>query len=306
MRVFVAGATGAIGRFLVPQLVAGGHEVVAAGRRPERAEAMRAAGAEVVGCDVLDPESTHRAVAESRADAVVHQATAVPAAINPRRMARQFEMTDRLRTEGTRNLVDAARRTGARVLAQSIAFAYAPAGDAIKSEDAPLNVDAPGQFRGPARAIAELERLTTDAGGAVLRYGFFYGPGTSYAPDGAQAELVRRRRFPVVGEGGGIFSYIHLEDAASATVAAVDTDARGVFNVVDDDPAPVREWLPEYARLLGAPPPRRVPKLVARLAAGAYGTQFMTELRGASNQKAKRELGWSPAHPSWRGRLADG
>jgi nucleoside-diphosphate-sugar epimerase len=305
MRVFVAGATGAIGRPLVRQLVQAGHYVAGTTRSPARAEVIRADGGEPVVVDALDRDALMEAVVDAEPDAVVHQLTQIPSDINPRKMAEQFELTDRLRTEGTRNLADAARAADAgRLIAQSIAFAYrldGPAGT-LKAEDDPLlGEDAPASFRRTALALAELERIVRDAGGIVLRYGYFYGPGTTYAAtDGAMAARVRKRGFPIVGDGGGVWPFIHVDDAAAATVAALGHGSSDTFNVVDDDPAPVRDWLPEYAAAIGAKPPRRVPKLAARIAAGKLAADWATGMRGASNEKAKRELGWAPRYSSWR------
>ena len=305
MRVFVAGATGAIGRPLVRQLVEAGHDVTGTTRSGDRAELIRADGGDPVVVDALDREALLSAVAEVRPDAVIHQLTQIPPDINPRKMAAQFEVTDRLRTEGTHNLVDAARAAGARrLIAQSIAFAYRMDGqaDEPKTEGDPLMADeAPATFRRTVRAVAQLERTVLDAGGLVLRYGYFYGPGTSYAAsDGATAARVRKRGFPIVGDGGGVFPFIHVDDAAAATVAALDRGDPGVYNVVDDEPAPLREWMPVYAEAIGAKPPRRVPKLAARIAAGKMAAEGATKMRGASNEKAKRELGWEPRWSSWR------
>jgi nucleoside-diphosphate-sugar epimerase len=301
VRVFVAGATGAIGRYLVPQLRSAGHEPIATTRSEERASRLRESGVEAVTCDALDRAALVRAVSEARPDAVVHELTAIPHQLNPRNIDREFELTNRLRTEGTRNLIEAAREAGAgRFVAQSVAFIYEPEGDWVKSEDDPTYARAPKGFTETAAAVQELERLVSDAGGTVLRYGLFYGPGTTYASGGALAELVRARRFPVVGAGEARLSFIHLEDAARATVAAVEAGKPGVFNVVDDEPAVAGEWLREYARLLGAKPPRKVPAWLARLAAGQYGVVMMTQMRGASNQKAKAELDWEPTRRTWR------
>jgi 2-alkyl-3-oxoalkanoate reductase len=305
MRVFVAGATGAIGRPLVRQLVAAGHEVSGTTRSEDRAGLIRTDGGEPVVVDALDREGLLAAVAEARPDAVVHQLTQIPSEINPRKMAEQFEVTDRLRTEGTHNLVDAARAAGVRrLVAQSIAFAYRMDGQPgeLKTEGDPLmGDDAPATFRRTVLAVAQLERTVLEAGGLVLRYGYFYGPGTSYAAsDGSLAERVRKRGFPVVGDGGGVFPFIHVDDAAAATVAALDRGDPGVYNVVDDEPAPLREWIPVYAEAIGAKSPRRVPKLAARIAAGKMAADGATKMRGVSNEKAKRDLGWEPRYPSWR------
>ena len=301
MRVFLAGGGGAIGRFLVPRLLEAGHEVHALARGEASARRLGGAGAKVVRGDALDRDGVIEAVRNVGPDAIVHQLTSIPDRINPRRMAKQFEGTNRLRTEGTRILADAARAAGVRrFVAQSIAFAYEPAGSVVKDEDAPLNLGAPAQFRPIAQAVASLEQTVREVDGAVLRYGQFYGPATAFAADGGIAHEVRARRFPIVGEGGGCFSFVHLDDAAAATVAALEIEGPAILNVVDDEPAALREWLPHYARVLGAKPPRKVPAWIARIASGAYGVEFMTRLRGASNARAKSLLGWQPARASWR------
>jgi nucleoside-diphosphate-sugar epimerase len=309
MRVFVAGATGAIGRRLVPSLVEAGHDVAGMTRSADKTESLGAAGAEPVVCDALDADALRDAVARAKPEVVVHELTAIPPAFNPRRMAEEFAPTNRLRSDGTRHLVEAAAAAGARrVVAQSIAFAYAPTEGWVKTEDDELFLDAPEPFRNAVAAVRALETSVLGAGdleGVVLRYGFFYGPGTSYAPDGAIAEQVRRRRFPIGGRGTGRFSFIHLDDAARATVAAVEGGPPGAYNVVDDEPASVSDWLPAYAAALGAPPPRRVPGWLVRLAAGRYALYTMTELRGASNARARERLGWAPQLSSWRQGFSD-
>jgi nucleoside-diphosphate-sugar epimerase len=303
MRVFVAGASGAIGRPLLPLLVAAGHEVTGTTRSEQRAEAIRAAGARPVVVDALDSEALRAAVVESRPEAVVHQLTALPERFDPRDKA-IYDATNRLRGPVTAVLLDAARAAGARrFLAQSIAFAYEPGSrPEVMDEDAPLATEAPPPFRDGVRTLLEMERSVIEAEGLeglVLRYGWFYGPGTYYAEDGSTAADVRKRRFPVVGRGEGLFSFVHVDDAASATVAAVERGAPGVYNVVDDEPAPMREWLPAYAEAIGARKPLRVPGWLARLVAGRMAT-MMTALPGASNAKAKRELGWEPRWRSCR------
>jgi len=305
MRVFLAGATGAIGRPLVRQLVAAGHDVIGTTRSESRADLIRADGGDPVILDALDRAAVLAAVADAHPDAIIHQLTQIPDDVNPRKMAEQFAMTDRLRTEGTHNLVDAARAAGVRrLIAQSIAFVYRMDGrpDEVKTESDPLmGDDAPQSVRGIVAAVAEMERTVLDAGGVVLRYGYFYGPGTSYAAsDGATAERVRKRGFPVEGDGAGLFPFIHVDDAAAATLAALDRGDPGVYNIVDDEPAPLREWMPVYAEAIGAKPPRRVPKLAARIAAGKIAADGATKMRGVSNAKAKRDLGWEPRYPSWR------
>ena len=303
MRVFVAGASGAIGRPLLPQLIAAGHEVTGTTRSEESAEAIRATGAGAAICDALDAEAVHAAVTEAAPEVVVHQLTALPHRFDPRDKE-IYAATNRLRSEGTRTILDAARAAGARrMICQSIAFAYAPGPQAeVKDEDAPLALGAPAPFGGAVRAVDEMERAVVGAEGLeglVLRYGWFYGPGTYYADDGSMAEDVRKRRFPVLGKGTGLFSFVHVDDAASATVAAVKRGAPGVYNVVDDDPAPQREWLPVYAEAIGAKKPLRVPVWVARLVVGKIATVASVQ-PGAANAKAKRELGWEPRWPSWR------
>jgi 2-alkyl-3-oxoalkanoate reductase len=310
MKVFVAGATGVIGRRLVPMLVDAGHEITAMTRSKAKAAALREAGAQPVVCDVFDADALRSAVVAAGPEVVAHELTDLPPALDPRKMEEQAAGNDRIRTEGTRNLVAAAVAAGAqRIVAQSIAFAYAPTGGTVKDENDPLFETAPWPWSRSVQALQELERLVTQTegiDGIVLRYGFFYGPGSAYAREGYVAREVRRRRFPLVGAGGGVFSYIHVDDAAAATVAAVERGKPGIYNVVDDDPAPVREWLPDYAQALGAKKPFRVPKLIARLVAGAYTTQMATELRGASNERAKRELGWTPRYSSWRQGFREG
>jgi nucleoside-diphosphate-sugar epimerase len=303
LKVFVAGASGAMGRPLVRELIAVGHEVTGTTRREERAERIRAAGAGAAICDAFDAEAISRAVAEADPEVIVHALTALPDPIDWKADEDPLAPTNRLRTEGTRNLVVAAEAAGARrLVAESVAFLYAPQGGRIKDEEAPLFTEASGRFGTAVGALADLERQVLGAEGiegVVLRFGWFYGPGTSFAADGSQADEVRRRRFPIVGKGTGVFSFIHVEDVARATVAAVESDAVGVFNVVDEEPAPQREWVPVYAEAVGAKRPRRVPLWLAKLIAGPVATN-MVELRGATNVRAKRELGWEPRYPSWR------
>jgi 2-alkyl-3-oxoalkanoate reductase len=305
VRVFVAGASGAIGRPLLPKLVEAGHEVTGMTRSEERAVGIRAAGAHPAVVDVFDTEALNAAVAGSGAEAVIHQLTALPDRLNFRD-PHLYDDTNRVRSEGTRNLLAAARAAGARrFVSQSIAFMYEPVGGVTKAEDDPVMTDAPGPFGSGLRTLGEMERLVLDAEGLVLRYGFFYGPGTHYADDGTMTADVRKRRFPVVGKGSGVTSFIHVEDAADATVAALERGPSGIYNITDDEPAPMREWLPVFAEAAGAKPPRRVPVWLARLIAGRAVATFALELRGASNAKAKRELGWEPAHPSWRTGFAE-
>lgn len=307
MKVFVAGASGAIGRQLVPRLVAAGHEVHGMTRDAAKRPLLERLGAVPVLADALDPEQVAEAVGRAQPEVIVHQLTAI-GAVDTRRMERSFAATNRLRTEGTDHLLSAGRAVGVRrFVAQSNITAYDRRGSAIKTEEDPDDPSPARQMRANLEAMEHLEAAVLGASwteGVVLRYGWFYGPGTSLARDSEQAELIRGRKFPLVGDGGAVWSFVHVADAAEATVAAIERGARGTYNVVDDDPATVAEWLPELARELGAKPPRRVPRLLGRLFAGEAGVVMMTELRGASNAKAKAALGWAPAHPSWRDGLA--
>ena len=307
MKVFVTGATGAIGTQLVPRLVARGHDVVGMTRSRARRDAVRALGARPVVADALDAEAVWRVVSEAEPEIVVHQATALSGELNMHRIDRYFAMTNRLRTQGTDHLLAAARDARVRrVVAQSYAgWPFARTGGPVKSEEDPLDPDPPAALRGALEAIRHLEHAVTGvswAEGVVLRYGTFYGPGTgiSVDPDAAMTKSVLRRQFPLVGAAGGVWSFVHVADAATATVEAIEHGAAGVYQVVDDEPAPVSEWLPELARALDARPPRRLPSWLGRLAAGEAATLMITEVRGASNGKTKRELGWQPRHPSWR------
>jgi nucleoside-diphosphate-sugar epimerase len=297
MRVFVAGATGAIGSRIVPILVERGHEVVGTSRSPRRAEQLRAQGAEAVVVDLLHRAAVHDAVTAAKPQAIIHQATALSGASDIKHFDRSFAVTNRLRTEGTDALLAAARAAGVRrFVAQSYAgWPYAREGGPVKTEEDPLDPTPAAAMRETLAAIRHQEAATADFGGVALRCGGFYG-----APTDAQIEIVRKRRFPIVGDGGGIWSFVHLDDAAMATVLAAEQGATGILNIVDDDPAPVREWLPALAAAVDAKPPRRVPRWLARLLAGESGVVLMTEIRGASNAKAKRELGWTLRHPSWR------
>jgi nucleoside-diphosphate-sugar epimerase len=297
MKVFVTGATGAIGTRLVPQLVERGHEVVGTTRSQEKAKRLFELGAQPVVLDVLDEGAVGEAVATAQPDAIVHEATALSEAIDFKHLDRSFAQTNRLRTAGTDALLAAARAAGVeRFVAQSYtSWPYARVGGPVKTEEDPLDPDPLPEMRETLAAIEHLEKATVDAGGIVLRYGGFYG-----APDDAQLEAVRQRRFPIVGSGEGIMSWVHLDDAAAATVLAVEGGTPGIYNIVDDEPAPEREWLPALADALGAKPPRRVPRWLARRLAGEMVVLMMTESRGASNAKAKRELGWSLRYPSWR------
>jgi nucleoside-diphosphate-sugar epimerase len=318
MKVFVAGATGALGRELVPQLVARGHEVVGMTRSASKQDLVRSLGARPVVADALDPDAVAQAVASAEPEVIVHQLTALSGKMSMRdaRHPDRFRgaiMTNRLRTEGTDHLLAAGRAVGARrFVAQSFgSFRFARTGGPVRTEADPLDPDPPGVRQPGLEAFLYLEHAVTTiewGEGLALRYGGFYGPGTgiSLAPDAQMAGPIRKRRFPIVGDGGGVWSLVHIEDAAAATAIAVEHGQPGVYNVVDDDPAPVREWLPVLASALGAKPPRRIPRWLGRLAAGEVATLMMTEARGASNAKAKRELGWQLRYPSWRQGFAQG
>jgi len=297
MRVFLAGASGAIGTRLVPQLIDRGHEVIGTSRSPATAERVRALGAEPVLLDLLDPHAVRKAVLESEPDAIVHQATALANVRFSRNLDRSFAQTNLLRTEGTDTLLAAAREAGVRrFVGQSFAgMRYAREGGPVKTEDDPLDPTPVETMRETSAAMTYLDEAVTAAGGIALRYGGFYG-----APNDGLLEPVRKRQFPIVANGDGISSFVHFDDAASATVLALDQDGPAIYNIVDDEPAAVREWLPVLADALGAEPPRHVPVWVARLFAGEAGVMLGTESRGASNAKAKRELGWSLRYPTWR------
>jgi nucleoside-diphosphate-sugar epimerase len=297
MRVFLTGATGAIGRRLVPKLLERRHEVFGTVHSPGKGEGLRAAGATPVAVDLLAPEAVRDAVRSCRPDAIVHEATALAGLRDLRNPDRSFALTNLLRTKGTDALIAAAHEAGvSRLVAQSYTgWPYARTGGPVKTEDDPLDTRPPQTLRETLAAIQHLERAVVDAGGVVLRYGGFYG-----APDDPALELVRKRRYPIVGDGGGIWSFVHLDDAAEATMLAVERGRPGIYNVVDDDPAPVRDWLSGMAAALGAKPPRHVPRWLARLLVGEAPVVMMTESRGASNAKAKRDLGWTLRYPSWR------
>jgi nucleoside-diphosphate-sugar epimerase len=313
MKIFLAGATGALGRQLVPRLVERGHEVTGMTRSESKRQLVQELGGRPVVADALAPESVADAVARAEPEVIVHQLTAIPHALDMRHFARDFAQTNRLRTEGTDHLLAAARAVGVR---RFVAQSYAPAvfarvGGPVKTEQDPVDANPPNEVRTTLEAIVHLERAVTGATwteGVVLRYGGFYGPGTnvSFGPEGTMVEAVRKRKLPLVGDAGGVWSFIHIEDAAEATVRAIEGGGRGVYNVVDDEPAAVAEWLPAAAAAWGGSAPRRVPRWLGRLFAGEFATVMMTEARGASNAKAKRELGWAPRYASWREGFATG
>ena len=297
MRVVVAGASGAIGTRLVPQLIDAGHEVIGTSRSPANAERVRALGAKAIVVDLLDARAVREAVLRAEPDAIVHQATALADVRFSRNLDRSFAQTNRLRRAGTDALLAAARQAGVRrFVAQSFAsYRYAREGGMVKTEDDPLDPTPPAGMRETNAAMRYLDEAVTGAGGIALRYGGFYGA----ANDGLVGP-VRKRLFPIVGDGGGVSSFIHLDDAAAATVLALEHEGPAIYNIVDDEPAPAREWLPVLADVLGARPPRHVPRWLARLVAGQAAVVMGTESRGAANAKAKRELGWTLRYPSWR------
>ena len=306
MRILLAGATGAVGQRLVPMLLDDGHEVVAMTRTAAKADGLRAAGALPVVADALDRDAVMGAVLGAEPEVIVHQMTALTGATDIKHFDRVFATTNRLRTEGTRHLLDAARAASTRrLIAQSYTgWPFAREGGPVKDEDAPLDPQPPRAQRASLAAIRELEALVGDAGdveGVVLRYGGFYGPGTSLSTDGEMTELVRRRRLPVVGSGDGRWSFTHIDDAAGGVLSALAPGGpTGVFAIVDDEPARTTDWLPALASAIDAPPPRHVPAWLGRLAAGDAVVTMMTTSRGASNERASNVLGWTPQWPTWR------
>jgi nucleoside-diphosphate-sugar epimerase len=305
MKIFLTGATGAVGRRLVPLLVDDGHQVVATTRTPTKMDQLRAAGAEPVVVDGLDRDAVMKAVLSARPDVVVHQMTALAGMRNLRRFDDEFALTNRLRTEGTDHLLAAALAAGTRrFVAQSYTgWPNERVGGRVKTEEDPLDPDPPEAMKRTLESIRQLEAMVTgasDIAGIVLRYGSSYGPGTSLAPGGDIVELVRRRRFPIFGDGAGVWSFIHIDDAAHATRLAIEGGPAGILNIADDEPAEVSVWLPDLARAVGAKPPYHVPAWLGRMAIGDAGMSMMTKARGSSNAKAKRLLGWMPIHPTWR------
>lgn len=307
MKIFLAGATGAVGRQLLPRLVERGHEVTGMTRSESKQQMIQDMGGRPVVADALDPDSVAEAVARSEPEVVVHQLTAIPHALDMRHFARDFAQTNRLRTEGTDHLLAAAQAIGVRrFVAQSYAPGiYARGGEPVKTEDDPVDSNPPEPMRTTLEAIRHVEKAVTGASwteGVVLRYGSFYGPGTSMSlgPEGSMVQAISKRQLPLLGKAGGVWSFIHVADAAEATVKAIEGSGRGIYNVVDDEPAPVSEWLPFVAEAVGAGSPRRVPRWLGRRVAGEAAAMMMTEAVGSSNAKAKRELGWQPGYASWR------
>jgi nucleoside-diphosphate-sugar epimerase len=305
MKVFVAGSTGAVGRFLVPQLIEQGHEVVALTRDAEKAKQVEAMGAKASLANALDKDELTSAIRQSEPQVIIHELTALARVGNFRKFDEELALTNRFRTEVTDTLLEAARAVGAsRFIAQSFCgWPFAREGGPVKTEDDPLDPRPPASFRRTLAAIRHLENAVqgaVDLPAVALRYGMFYGPGTAIARDGSMADLLRRRRFPIVGNGAGVWSFVHVEDAARATVAAVSHAESGLYNVVDDEPAAVSVWLPVLAEAVGARPPLRLPVWLGKLAIGDGGVSMMTKVRGGSNGKAKRDLGWRPRYASWR------
>jgi nucleoside-diphosphate-sugar epimerase len=311
MRVFVAGSTGVVGKFLVPHLVENGHEVVALVRDAQKARALEAIGARVAFADALNEQEFTAAIRRAEPEVIIHQLTALTRVGNFRKFDDEFALTNRLRTEVTDIMLAAARLVGTRrFIAQSFCgWPFAREGGPVKTEEDPLDANPPVSFRKTLAAIRYLEetvRRTMDLQALALRYGMFYGPGTGIAKDGSIVGLVRKRKLPIVGNGAGIWSFIHVEDAARATVTAMSRGEPGIYNVVDDEPAPVATWLPALADAVGAKPPYKVPIWLGKLAMGDGGVSMMTRIRGGSNAKAKHALGWQPLHPSWRRGFVEG
>jgi 2-alkyl-3-oxoalkanoate reductase len=312
MKIFIAGASGAIGSQLVAQLVARGHEVVGTTRSAAKTGALRALGAEPVIVDALDPDSVADVVARAEPEVIVHQLTALSGSLSFRNVKRGVAATNRLRTEGTDHLLAAGRAIGVRkFVAQSNYALLERTGGPVVDESGRIDPSPPKDVEEGVAALRHVEEAVTGtiwADGIVLRYGAFYGPATGIeaAPDAVMAGLIRKRRFPIVGGGGGVWSWVHITDAASATVAAIERGKPGIYHVADDEPAPVRDWLPVLARALGAKPPRRVPAWPVRLLAGKGAAEIMTKARGISSEKAKRELGWTLQYPSWRTGFLEG
>lgn len=309
MRIFIAGATGAIGRPLLPILRDAGHEVVALTRSAGKADSLRAAGATAIVGDVFDLPAVEQAVSDARPDVVIQQLTDLPHTIKLRGFRESYARNNQVRRDGTRNLVSAARRARVkRFISQSVAFLYAPEGGTIKTENDPLYHHAPDPLRESVVGLQDSERAALDTphlDGIVLRYGFFYGPGTWIARRGAMGEMVAAGKYPIVGSGDGVYSFIHVTDAALATAAFVERGGPGIYNIADDDPAPVREWLPVFAAAVGGPKPRHVPEFVASLLIGRGVVSWQSTLRGVTNAKAKREVGWQPKYASWRQGFAE-
>jgi nucleoside-diphosphate-sugar epimerase len=298
MRILLAGATGVIGHQTVPILTGAGHQVTGLARTPTRLP-----DAEVVVADALDPAAVADAVRAAAPDVVVHMLTAIPDPIDPRHLARDMALTNRLRTHGTANLLAAAG--GARVITQGVAYAYDPAGTPVKDEDAPLWQNPPTQFAPVVDALRDMERQVTSAGGLLLRLGHLYGPGSSFDPHGGLTRQLRAGKVPLVGDGASMFSFLHAHDAATAILAAIEHPAAsGVVNIVDDQPTLAHDWLPEMAAMLGAPAPKHIPAWLARLFVGGWGVAYMTGLAGASNARARQQLDWKPTYSSWRDGLA--
>jgi 2-alkyl-3-oxoalkanoate reductase len=305
MKVFVAGATGAVGKRLVPLLVASGHEVTAMTRSQEKADALRSTGATPAVADGLDRAAVIQAVMRAEPEVVIHHMTGLTGVKSFKRFDDEFTLTNRLRTEGLDYLLEAAHAVVARrLIAQSFGnWNYERSGNRAKTEEDALDPNPPTDQQKSLEAIRHVERAVTEADGVegiALRLGNIYGPGTGFALDGDLVRLVRKRKLPIVGDGGGVWSFAHVDDVATATIAAIEHGQSGIFNIADDEPAPVSVWLPELATAVEAKPPRHVPVWLGNLAVGEVGVSMMTQIRGASNVKAKRELGWTPLYPSWR------
>jgi nucleoside-diphosphate-sugar epimerase len=311
MRVFIAGSTGVIGKALVPLLVEDGHEVVALVRTSQKGQQVEALGAKPALADALDRNGLTEAIIQAKPEVVIHELTALSAGINFKRFDEDLALTNRFRTEVVDTMLTAARQVGARrfIVQSFCGWPFAREGGPVKTEEDPLDPNPPASFIKSLAAIRHLEeavREADDIQALALRYGFLYGPGTSIGADGEVVELVRKRQMPIVGNGAGVWSFIHIDDLARATMAAVSRGEPGVYNVVDDEPAPVSTWLPALAEAVGAKPPKRVPAWLGRFAIGEGGVSMMTRIRGGSNAKAKREFGWEPVYSSWRRGFVEG
>jgi len=311
MKVFVTGGTGAIGKLLLPLLLENKHEVVALTRSVIKATALEESGVSAVIADPLDKNALTAAVRRAEPEVIIHELTALSKAGNFRKLDQEFALTNRFRTEVTDTLLAAARTIGTRrFITQSYCgWPYARTGGPVKTEEDPLDTKPPENFTRTLAAIRSLEdkiRSTTFLQGIALRYGNFYGPGTGIGKRGVVYDMVRKRRLPIIGGGGGVWSFIHILDAARATVAAMTRGAPGIYNIVDDEPAKVSTWLPVLASAVGAKPPYKIPHWLGELLVGKNGVMMMTQIRGCSNAKARRELGWTPVYPSWRIGFVDG
>jgi 2-alkyl-3-oxoalkanoate reductase len=305
MKVFVAGSTGVIGRMLLPVLLEEGHEVIALVRNTKKGRAVEEMGAKTAFADAFNKEELTAAVRKAEPEVIIHQLTAIPKDLNFKKLDEQFVLTNRLRTEVLDSMIAAGHLVGARrFIAQSLCgWPFARVGGPVKTEDDPLDPNPPAGFSKTLAAIRYLEdaiRKTQGMEAIALRYGFLYGPGATFAKGSSTIELIRRRGMPIIGGGGGVWSFLHVEDAARSTAAALTCGEAGIYNIVDDEPAPVSTWLPFLADILGAKPPLKAPAWLGKMMIGEGGLSLMTRVRGGDNQMAKCLLGWQPVFSSWR------